>query len=161
MPCALINPLQPSTLGTLIPKPQNNRIISCTMAQHYHPSQIFLSAVPSFQPYLTGENNIAVQWLCIFLAGLVPSGENGVQLAPHAMAVLLRRATRSNVQREVQSGWKDVEQRNEGQWTRVRVLGLFWFCHKPARSYTVALTWGGCTHTAAEAAWVACQSMYA
>lgn len=52
-----------------------------------------------------------------------------------------------------------MEQRNEGQWVRVRVSGLIWFCHKPARSHAVVLMRGGCTHTAAEEAWVACQCM--
>lgn len=79
-PCPVI--LQPSTLDTLIPMLQNNRIIFHPMAQYYHPSQIHLQLLFRFLNLIWQVNNtIAVQ--CIFLAGLI-----GVQLVPYAVVVL-------------------------------------------------------------------------
>lgn len=63
---AVVNPLQ-STMGALIPMLKNNKIISSTMPQHYHPSQIALHLLwPLLNPLLTGENTMAPQWLFIF-----------------------------------------------------------------------------------------------
>lgn len=94
-------------------------------------------AVPSLQPYLAGENTIAVQRQCIFLAGLVPGGENRRLSCPPCCGS----APLQDDPEQCPAGCTSVRIKGYRAvlWARVRVSGLIWFCHKPARSHAVAL----------------------
>lgn len=92
---------------------------------------------PAPQPYLMHENTIAMFRLCFFLAGLVPSGENGsYSCPPHRPPPFCIGGPSLDLEQHptgcTQPGLKAFEQRNEGQWVRVRMSGLILFCHEPA-----------------------------